>query len=99
MARPTASLPYHLRAARLRWSSLAIDLSEEEAITLTLMVEDPSQPVKIRTRAQLLLGLHQRVPIHDLCEDLHMDRRTLYRLATELSKPKARRELTACAGL
>ena len=84
-------LPYHLRAPRLRWVALALDLSQDEVCAFELMTSDPSQPLKVRNKAAILLGLHRRLPIHDLCEELHMDRRTLFRAASELSESSARR--------
>jgi hypothetical protein len=93
MATNTIALPYHLRAPRLRWASLAIDLDKAEEALLKLIATDPSQEAKCRTKARLLLGLNQRLPIHDLCGELHMDRRTLFRMAQELTEADARRDL------
>ena len=86
----TLNLPYHLRAPRLRWEVLAIDLSKDEAVAFQLLSTDPSQPMKARNQASLMLALDQRKPIHDLCEEFHMDRRTLFRFASELAEPTAR---------
>lgn len=86
----TPDLPYHLRSPRLRWAALAIDLSKDEALAFHLVATDPSQPLKVRNSASLMLSLHQRRPIQELCEELHMDRRTLFRAANELSEPVAR---------
>ena len=66
----TLDLPYHLRAPRLRWAALAIDLDRDEALSFHLVATDPSQPLKVRTAASLVLGLHQRKPIANLCEEL-----------------------------
>jgi hypothetical protein len=91
----TLNLPYHLRAPRLRWEALAIDLSEDETVAFQLLATDPSQPLKARNQASLMLALDQRKPIHDLCEEFHMDRRTLFRLAFELAESKARHRFLA----
>jgi len=88
-------LPYHLRAPRLRWAALAIDLEPGEAQSLQLVMTDTRRPLKLRAKARLLLGLHRREPIHDLCEELHMDRRTLYRTATDLIDRRHRQALYA----
>lgn len=88
-------LPYHLRAPRLRWAALAIDLDAGETQSLQLLMADARRPIKVRTKARLLLGLHRREPIHDLCEELHMDRRTLYRTATDLMDRRHRQALYA----
>ena len=88
-------LPYHLRAPRLRWAALAIDLEPGETQSLQLLMTDTRRPMKLRTKARLLLGLHRREPIHDLCEELLMDRRTLYRTATDLIDRRHRQALYA----
>ena len=88
-------LPYHLRAPRLRWAALAIDLEPSEAQSLQLVMTDTRRPMKLRAKARLLLGLHRREPIHELCEELHMDRRTLYRTATDLIDRRHRQALYA----
>jgi hypothetical protein len=88
-------LPYHLRAPRLRWAALAIDLEPGEAQSLQLVMTDTRRPMKLRAKARLLLGLHRREPIHELCEELHMDRRTLYRTATDLIDRRHRQALYA----
>lgn len=88
-------LPYHLRAPRLRWAALAIDLDPGETQSLQQLVLDARRPIKLRNKARLLLGLHRREPIHDLCEELHMDRRTLYRTATDLIDRRHRQALYA----
>ena len=81
--KPSVPLPYHKRAARLRWSSLAIDLEEGEVVVLQQITEDQERPERLRLKAKLLLGLHQREAIHDLCGRLGMDRRTLFRVGSE----------------
>jgi hypothetical protein len=88
-------LPYHLRAPRLRWAALAIDLEPAEAQSLQQLMMDSRCPMKVRNKARLLLGLHRREPIHDLCVELHMDRRTLYRTATDLIDRRHRQALYA----
>ena len=88
-------LPYHLRAPRLRWAALAIDLEPSEVQCLQVLMTDSRRPLKLRAKARLLLGLHRREPIHDLCEELHMDRRTLYRTATDLMDRRHRQALYA----
>ncbi len=88
---PSPELPYHLRAPRLRWAALAIDLGNEESLSFHLVATDPSQPLKVRTAASLVLGLHQRKPIAQLCEELQMDRRTLFRIASDLAEPSTRK--------
>jgi len=88
-------LPYHLRAPRLRWAALAIDLELSEVQSLQVLMTDSRRPLKLRAKARLLLGLYRREPIHDLCEELHMDRRTLYRTATDLMDRRLRQALYA----
>jgi hypothetical protein len=88
-------LPYHLRAPRFRWAALAIDLDPGETQSLQQLVLDSRCPMKVRNKARLLLGLHRREPIHDLCVELHMDRRTLYRTATNLIDRRQRQALYA----
>lgn len=87
------ALPYHLRAPRLRWAALAINLEPAEMLSLQDVVTNADRPAKLRKRARLLLGLHRREPIHDLCKLLQMDRRTLYRTATDLISKSRRQEL------
>lgn len=86
MANSTLSLPYHLRSPRLRWAALAIDLAEPEVRVFKAMAADLRLSNKLRAKARMLLGLHQRVPLHDLCLELHMDRRTLFRSASDLAE-------------
>lgn len=88
-------LPYHLRAPRLRWAALAIDLEPGETQSLQQLMMDARRPMKVRNKARLLLGLHRREPLHDLCAELHMDRRTLYRTATDLIDHRHRQALYA----
>ncbi len=88
MKRPQ-ELPYHLRAARLRWAALAIDLDREEVIALQQIANDPGRSERSRTKAHLLLGLHHRVSIAELCERLDMDRRTLLRAGMQLTQERA----------
>lgn len=85
-------LPYHLRATRLRWEALAINLDKDEELCLKEVAENSMHSEKERRRAKLLLGLHQRIPIHDLCEILNMDRRTLFKMASELTDIRERRK-------
>jgi len=83
-------LPYHLRSPRLRWASLAIDLDPFEVASLRQLAAETHYSPREQLHARLLLGLHHRVPIHDLCVRLDMDRRTLFRLASELIEKRAR---------
>jgi hypothetical protein len=85
------ALPYHLRAPRLRWAALAVDLSPEEVTSLKLLAAETHYSPRERMHARLLLGLHFRVPIHDLCERLAIDRRTLFRLGNELIEKRNQR--------
>lgn len=83
-------LPYHLRSPRLRWATLAIDLDPSEIASLRQLATETHYSPREQLQARLLLGLHHRVPIHDLCVRLDMDRRTLFRLASELIEKRAR---------
>jgi len=84
-------LPYHLRAPRLRWASLAIDLDKSEVLALKQLADESHYSSQERQRSRLLLGLHYRTPIQELADSLDMDRRTLFRLATELIEMRNRR--------
>lgn len=97
MATSILALPYHLRSPRLRWAALAIDLAESEVRAFKAMASDLRLPNKTRAKARMLLGLHQRVPLHDLCLELHLDRRTLFRNASELAERDQREAFIAAA--
>ena len=84
------NLPYHLRSLRLRWATLAIDLDSSEVASLRQLATEPHYSPREQLQARLLLGLHQRVPIHDLCERLDIDRRTLFKMASELIEKRAK---------
>ena len=87
------NLPYHLRSARLRWAALAITLAPEELTAMKQIATDPDRAERVRSNARLLLALHNRVPITDICERLEIDRRTLFRVGSELVKARSRRQL------
>jgi hypothetical protein len=80
----SSELPYHLRAPRLRWAQVAIDLSSDEELAARVLSTNASVTPKIRTKAALLLGLHMRKPIPELCAQLQLDRRTLFRMASDM---------------
>lgn len=91
------SLPYHMRAPRLRWAALAVDLDPDEVASLKLLAAETHYSPRERMHARLLLGLHYRESIHDLCERLEIDRRTLFRLGKELIEKRNQRRGTTHA--
>lgn len=87
------NLPYHLRSARLRWAALAITLAPDELSAMQQIATDPDRSERVRTNARLLMFLHRRMPISEICDTLQIDRRTLFRIGTELVKARGRRGL------
>ncbi len=89
----TPEVPYHLRAARLRWAAFAVTLEEDELEWTQSIMASPSSACHCKTMAQLLLGLHHREEISKVCDDLHMTRRRLLDLADRLTTKEGRRKL------
>ena len=87
------NLPYHLRSARLRWASLAITLEPEELSAFQQIATNPDRSERVRINARMLMYLHQRVPITDICDRLDIDRRTLFRVGTNLLRARSRHQL------
>ena len=87
------NLPYHLRSARLRWAALAITLEPDELSAMQEIATDSDRSERVRTNASLLVALHNRVPIPDICDRLDLDRRTLFRVASDLIKARSRRRV------
>lgn len=87
------NLPYHLRSPRLRWAYLAITLETEELSMLHQIAANPDRAERVRSNARLLMYLHHRVPISDICDRLNIDRRTLLRVGTDLIRARSRHQL------
>lgn len=87
------NLPYHLRSARLRWEALAITLEADELSAMQQIAADPDRSERVRSNARLLVYLHRRLPIPEICERLDIDRRTLFRVGTDLIKARSKRRM------
>ncbi len=89
----TSEIPYHLRAARLRWAAFAVTLENDELEWMNAILANAASPPHARSMAQLLLSLHQREEISKLCEELHLSRRRLRDLADRMTTKEGRRQL------
>ena len=88
-----SEVPYHLRAARLRWAAFAVTLEDEEIEWAQSMVANAKTAAYLRAMAQLLLSLHHREEISKVCSELHFSRRRLLEFADRLTTKEGRRLL------
>ena len=86
-------IPYHLRAARLRWAAFAVTLEDDELQWIDSILAGAVAPTHIRSIANLLLSLHRREDISKLSKELHISRRKLLELSDKLTTKEGRRLL------
>jgi len=86
-------VPYHLRAARLRWAAFAVTLDADEIEWTQAIMANTSASSHTKCMAQLLLCLHEREDLSKVCGDLHISRRRLLDLADRLTTKEGRRKL------
>lgn len=89
----TSEIPYHLRAARLRWAAFAVTLEADELEWVNAILANPGSPPHSRSMGRLLLSLHEREEISKLCLELQLSRRRLRDLADRLTTKEGRRQL------
>ncbi|MDB6139297.1 MAG: hypothetical protein JWO94_2369 [Verrucomicrobiaceae bacterium] len=89
----TSEIPYHLRAARLRWAAFAVTLDSDELEGVEGILSNPAAPGHTFSMARLLLCLHQRQELSKLCSEIPVSRRRLLDLADRLTTKEGRRQL------
>ncbi len=89
----TSEIPYHLRAARLRWAAFAVTLEADELEWMSGILANTGSSPHARSMAQLLLSLHEREEISKLCVELQLSRRRLRDLADRMTSKEGRRQL------
>lgn len=86
-------VPYHLRAARLKWAAFAVTLGDDELKWVNGILANASSPPHAKAMAKLLISLHEREEISKVCDELHISRRRLRDLADKMTTKEGRRLL------